>query len=162
MNRLLCFCSMVITICLFSCHKSIQTPQYPSFYGQWQYIGYEVGPGFHAPSPDSTVVLTLSTGNNYGTTLNGKQVMSGTFSIDTSSNRVYLKFNNITQPAGNTTSAVSGNLTFLYFNFSKIGQLTLFENNWTSSPGDTLYLIQSPTIPESTTNYFKRIQSALK
>jgi hypothetical protein len=150
-------CSLVALISLISCGKTAQTLSYPGYYGQWQYIGYSFI-GFSAPSADSTVILTLSPGNTYKATLNGMEKISGTFSIDSGSNGQTLTFSHITQPYGNMTTSMSGTTTYLYFNYSKVGQLTLFENNWIRTASDTLVLQQTFLAPEFTSNYFRRIQ----
>lgn len=158
MSRLLCCCCFVGITFLFACSKTVHTPSYPSYYGQWQYIGASFGPGFTTPSPDSVVILTLKSGNTYTVTLNGNSSLEGSFTMDSITYGVTLKFLNITQPYGNNTIATTNGPTFLFFNTAKIGQLTLFEENATSSPGDTLVLTSSPVTPEATNDLFRRIQ----
>jgi hypothetical protein len=158
MNSLLRYCCLVIGTGLFSCSKTIQTPSYPSYYGQWQFFGRSSGPWQVTPSPDSVVILTLKSGNTYQATLNGTLAMQGSFTIDSNANGVFLKFLNITEPFGTITSEESNGIYFLFFNTAKIGQLTLFQTNITNSPGDTLDLTSYPITPEFTSDYFKRIQ----
>jgi hypothetical protein len=78
--------------------------------------------------------------------------------MDTIGNAATLKFNNISQPFGNVKTTTSGTTRYFYFNYAKIGQLTLFENNLTMIHGDTLVLQQTPDAPEFYANYFKRIR----
>jgi hypothetical protein len=157
MKRQLHICCLLLSIALFSCSKTTQTPSYPSYYGKWQFIAWSFGPSYNIPSPDSVVLLTLKQGNTYTATLNGAISLQGSFTID-SSNGVTLKFLNINEPYGTNTIVVTNNTTFLFFNTAKIGQLTLFQNNLTSSPGDTLMLTSSPITPDPTYSWFKRIQ----
>lgn len=157
MNGLMRYCFIFIGVGLFSCSKTNQS-SYPSYYGQWQFIGTSSGPWQVTPSPDSIVILTLKPGNTYEATLNDSVAMQGSFTIDANANGVILKFLNITQPFGTNTSEVSGGIHFLFFNTTKIGQLTLFQTNITSSPGDTLNLTSYPITPEFTSDYFKRIR----
>jgi hypothetical protein len=158
MNSFLRFCFLIIITGLFSCNKNIQTPSYPSYYGQWQFIGTSSGPSYITPSPDSVVILILKPGNTYVATLNGNPGIYGSFTIDSSANFVTLTFLNITQPYGTNTSGESNGIYFLFFNTAKVGQLTLFQTNATNSPGDTLNLTSYPITPEFTSDYFKRIQ----
>jgi hypothetical protein len=154
MNRLILFCSCVL---LFSCKKNEQTPFYAGYYGRWQYIGYNFGPRNVVPSPDSIVILNLIPGNSYQTTLNGQTATRGTFSIDSGMNGTILTFNNITEPAGNNTEVMVGGITYFYFNYDKIGQLLLFQQNRPYFNGDSLILGQEFMAPESTTNYFRKL-----
>ncbi len=154
MNNLLRFCFLVFVTGLFSCSKTSQTA---SYYGRWQFIGTSAGPWSVTPSPDSVVILTLMPGNTYRTTLNGNLAIQGSFSIDSGANGVILNFLNITQPYGTNTSEESNGIYFLFFNTAKIGQLTLFQTNITSSPADTLDLTSYPLTPEFTADYFKRV-----
>ncbi len=158
MNSLLRYCCLVVGAGLLSCSKTGQTISYNSYYGQWQFIGTSSGPWQVTPSPDSVVILRLMPGNTYEATLNGTLAIQGSFTIDSSANRVTLDFVNITQPFGTNTSGESNGVYFLFFNTAKIGQLTLFQTNITSSPGDTLDLTSYPLTPEFTSDYFKRIQ----
>lgn len=157
MNVFLRFCCSIMAIGLFSCNKNIQTPSYPSYYGKWQFIGSYFGPIHITPSPDSVVILTLKPDNTYVATLNGNPGIHGAFTID-SSNFVILTFLNITQPFGTNTSGESNGVYFIGFNTAKVGQLTMFQTNATSSPGDSLNLTSYPITPEFTSEYFKRIQ----
>jgi hypothetical protein len=154
MNRLIVFC---LCILLFSCKKSEQTPYYTGYYGRWQYIGYNFAAINAVPSPDSVVVLNLMPGNSYQTTLNGQIATRGTFSIDSGMNGTVLTFNNITEPAGNNTMVTVGGITYFSFNYDKIGQLLLYEQNRPDFYGDSLILGQEFMAPESTTNYFRKL-----
>jgi len=154
MNRLILFCSCVL---LFSCKKNEQTPFYAGYYGRWQYIGYNFGPRNVVPSPDSLVILNLIPGNSYQTTLNGQTATRGTFSIDSGTNGTILTFNSITEPAGNNTQVMVGGITYFYFNYDKIGQLLLYQQNRPDFYGDSLILGQEFMAPESTTNYFRKL-----
>jgi len=158
MSRLLCCCCFVVMMVMFSCRKAVQVPSYPSYYGQWLFIQSSSGPGFTTPSPDSVVILTLKPGNTYTVTLNGNTSLQGSFTMDSVAYGVTLDFLNITQPYGTSTIVTTNGPTFLFFNTVKIGQLTLFQKNATSSPGDTLDLTSSPVTPEATNNLFRRIQ----
>jgi hypothetical protein len=155
--------SGVMAVLLFAfaaCHKSGQgtrsIPVSASYYGRWQWINSSFGPSTTYPS-GSIVVLDLEAGNQYQATLNGLVATSGTFGIDSSANGVVLQFNNINQPVGNNTSGQSGGVNFIAFNFLRIGQLILFQYNSTSTPGDTLSLLQYPITPEATISLFKRM-----
>ena len=158
MNRLLFF-SLLLLAGMISCKKDPEAVSYPaySYYGQWQWTRTIAGAYVTTPSPDSVIVMTLSTGNRYQVSLNGKSFELGTFQIDSSSNSVILQFNNITQPAGTTTRVTTGNMTELLFNYFRIGQFVLFQYNSTRSPGDTLQFIREPGTPEDPVSYFKRI-----
>jgi hypothetical protein len=158
MNNLLRYCCLIIGTGLFSCSKTIQTPSYSSYYGQWQFTSTVWGPFQQTTSSDSVVILRLMPGNTYVATLNGNLAKQGSFTIDSGTNGVILSFRNITQPFGANTSGESNGVHYIGFNTVKIGQLTLFQYNATSSPGDTLYLISYPLTPEATIDYFKRIQ----
>jgi hypothetical protein len=150
----------LLLLALAGCKKSdegtasISVPG--SYYGHWQWIGSSYGPAITYPT-SSFVVLNLEAGNQYQATLNGLVVTSGTFGIDSSANGVVLKFSNINEPAGNNTTGQVDGVNFIAFNFLKIGQLTLFQNNSTMALGDTLQLIQYPIIPEATVSLFKRM-----
>ena len=150
---------MILVSEISACKKEGLTPNYPAYYGQWEYIGSSWGPGFNPPAADSMVVLTLSSPNNYTTSLNGMIVRQGSFQVDSSSKFVILTFNNITQPYGSQTVVrTNTGLTYLYFNSAKTGQLTLYQHNYTASPADTLILSQGPVItPEALSNFFKRM-----
>jgi hypothetical protein len=143
MNRLIVFCVCMLLM-LFSCKKNEQAPDYAGYYGRWQYFGYNLAVGSIPPSPDSVVVLILIPGNTYQTTLNGMPVTRGTFSIDSGTNGTILTFNNITQPAGNDSIVV-------------VGQLTLFQHNHPIIYGDSLVLVQESIAYEYTSDYFKKI-----
>ncbi len=158
MRRLLVF-ALLLLMFISSCKKEGQLVLYPSYYGQWQYIGYRFGPGFIAASADSSVILTLIPPNSYLTSLNGYLSTQGTFRLDSSMDLVSLQFNNITQPYGSwTVVGTTSGVTFLYFNYSQIGQLTLFQFNYISAYGDTLEMLQGPVItPDPVYNFFKRI-----
>jgi hypothetical protein len=148
----------LVLAALLACNKSGQgtASVSGSYYGHWQWIGSSWGPTITYPT-GSIIVLDLEAGNQYQATLNGLVVTSGTFGIDSSANGVVLRFNNIDQPAGNDTIGQSDGVNFIAFNFVKIGQLTLFQDNATSTPGDTLYLLQYPIDPAATMSLFKRI-----
>ncbi len=148
MNNVVRYACLVIVMGLFSCSKTEQAPLNSSFYGQWQFIGTSSGPWQITPSPDSVVILRLIPGNTYEARLNGVLAIQGSFTIDSSANRVNLDFVNITQPFGTNTSGQSNGVYYLFFNTAKIGQLTLFQTNITSSPGDTLDLTSYPLTPE--------------
>jgi hypothetical protein len=156
----LCLCALVSLILSFSaCKKSEAPPLYPDYYGNWQYIGTNDGrPLFISPSPDSTVVLSLNPPNLYSVWLNGVLAKSGSFQLDSGLGMITLQFNNLTQPYGSQTSVSTGGVTFLFYNYIQVGQLTLFQIDYTNAPGDTLNLLQGPVIsPEAATNSFKRL-----
>jgi hypothetical protein len=155
MNRLIVFCSCVL---LFSCKKSEQAAAYAGYYGHWQFIASGFGgPVNTAPSPDSVVVLNLIQNNTYQISLNGQSTSQGTFSIDSGTNGTILTFNNITQPVGTDTVVVAGNLSYFFYNFIRIGQLTLFQYDRPFLQGDSLVLTQESTGFEYTTDYFRKI-----
>ena len=89
--------------------------------------------------------------------MNGNITIQGSFTIETNSNFLTLKFLNIDQPYGNNTSGSSNGINYVSFNTAKIGQLVLFQENSTSAPGDILSLLSYPITPEATTNIFKRL-----
>jgi len=157
--RLSVYALTALLFCFSACKKSGATPFYPSYYGNWQYIGTNDGrPVFIPPSPDSTVILSLNPPNLYSVWLNGALVKSGYFQMDSGNGMIALQFNNITQPYGNQTSVMTGGVTYFGYNYIQAGQLTIFQVNYTNSPGDTLQLLQGPLVsPEATTNSFKRL-----
>jgi len=104
------------------------------------------------------VFLNLKPDNSYIVTFDGRFFLEGSFKIDSNANGTGLEFLNINKPYGDTTSVVSNGVTFLYFNTTNIGQLTLFQNNAASLFNDTLDLVSSPITPFATVNEFKRIQ----
>ena len=124
--------------------------------GQWQWIS-TWGVNRTLALADSPVVLTLNPDNSYSVTLNRQISLQGTFSTDSSANWTNIKFNNITEPAGDTTSVTIGNITELYFNYSQIGRLVIFQNGEISISGDTLTLLRTPITPETPVSLFKRI-----
>jgi hypothetical protein len=142
-------------LALFACKKGAPVPG--SYIGHWQWISSSSGPRTTTPSSDSVVILNLETVNQYQAILNGQIVTTGTFQLNSSSNGPLLQFNNINQPAGNHTSGSVGGVNFIAFNFLRIGQLTLFQYNSTSTPGDTLTLVQSPITPGAAVSFFKRM-----
>jgi hypothetical protein len=145
----------------FSCQKQTTDPNAMTatgYYGNWQYLGYNWGPGFKPTYPDSTVVLAMDSGNNYRLTLNGQLVTQGTFEVDSSSPAPIVHFINITKPYGSDTSTTSGGLHYFFWNFVSAGGLTLFQYNWAQLPTDTLSMMQCCVLtPEVTTNYFRRL-----
>jgi hypothetical protein len=155
--RHLLFIFVLLSIAFGSCKKTIQAPSYPSFNGQWLWIGTGGGVYLMKPSSDSLIILTLGSENNYTTTLNGQLVLQGTFTIDSGSNTLNLIFDNITHPFGNNNSGIIGGAGYVNFNYFKIGQFTLYQVNQTHTPGDTLYLLRSPITPESPVSYFKKL-----
>jgi hypothetical protein len=159
MNRLL-YVTLVLTAGLFSCTKTDQTatPESSPNNGQWLWTGTYSGLFSTVSLVDSPVVLSLNSGNNYNVTLNGRVSLHGTYSTDTSAGWNLLKFDNIDEPAGNTTSVTSGNVTYLYFNYAQIGRMTLFQNNSVSLSitGDTLTILRYPITPETPISIFVR------
>jgi|HubBroStandDraft_6_1064221.scaffolds.fasta_scaffold531791_1 hypothetical protein len=125
--------------------------------GQWKWIGTIRGIYFPDPITDSPIVLRLAADNTYSVTLNGQLSMQGTYSTDSSTFWNNIIFNNIIQPAGDTISVTTGNITRLYFNYSQIGGLTIFRNNEISVSGDTLTLLRTPITPETPVSLFIRI-----
>jgi hypothetical protein len=155
MKPLIVICSFVL---LFSCKKSEQAPSYAGYYGHWQFISFGFGgPVNSTPSPDSVVQLILIPGNTYQITLNGLAVTRGSFSMNPGTNGTVLTFNNITQPAGTDTVVVAGNLSYFFYNFIRVGQLTLFQHDHPFLQGDSLVLTQESTGFEYTTDYFRKI-----
>lgn len=156
MNRLLFF-TLSLLLVLFACKKSGPSNTPAAFYGHWQWTGSVFGPRTITPSPDSTVVLELKAGNLYEVTLNGQLATKGSFQIDSSSKGMVLQFDNVIQPVGNNTTGSSGGVNYIAFNYVQIAQLTLFQFNATSSPGNVLQLVQYPITPVATVSSFKRI-----
>jgi hypothetical protein len=156
MKRLL-FIVPILFIALVSCTKNETTLQNSPYDGQWRWIGTSIGPFSTFPPIDSPVVLTMSPGNFYKVTLNGALSIQGTFAADSNAYWTTLKFNNITQPFGDTTSETSGNITEVYFNYSNIGRLVIFQNNRASIAGDTLTLVRYPITPETPVSSFIRM-----
>jgi hypothetical protein len=155
MKLLIVFCSCIL---LFCCKKNEQAPYYAGYYGHWQFIGYGFGgPVNNTPSPDSVVLLILIPGNTYQITLNGLAVTRRSFSINPGTNGTVLTFNNITQLAGTDTVVVAGNLSYFFYNFIRIGKLTLFQYDHPFLQGDSLVLTQESTGFEYATDYFRKI-----
>jgi hypothetical protein len=172
MNRLFAG-FFLLTVYLFSCTKSepvvsinpggindskSNTGQQKKgqYDGQWQWISTE-GVSRTPALADSPVVLTLNPDNSYKVTLNGQLSLQGTFSPDSSTYWTNIKFNNITEPAGDTSSVTVGDITELYFNYSQVGRLVIFQNGEISISGDTLTLLRTPITPETPVSLFKRI-----
>ncbi len=153
--------ALVLLTGVFSCTKTenTSTPRSSPNDGQWLWVGTTSGIFSTAPLVDSPVLLSLNTGNNYNVTLKGQVSLEGTYSTDTSGGWNLIKFNNINEPAGNTTSVTSGNITYLYFNYAHVGRLTLFQNNSMSLSitGDTLTLLRYPITPETPVSTFVRL-----
>ncbi|HXB29236.1 MAG TPA: hypothetical protein VNW49_05425 [Puia sp.] len=164
----------LISVSLFSCSKSepaesinpggindskSNTGQQnkAKYDGQWQWIGTSSGLFSTIPLADSQVVLTLNPDSTYDVTLNGQFSLQGTFSSDSSAYWANIKFNNITEPAGDTTSVTVGNITELYFNYSQVGRLVIYQNDEMTISGDTLTLLRTPITPETPVSLFKRI-----
>ena len=124
--------------------------------GQWQWIS-TWGVSRTLALADSPVVLTLNPDSTYKVTLSGQLSLQGTFSTDSSAYWTNIKFKNITEPAGDTTSVTIGNITELYFNYSQVGRLWIFQNGEISISGDTLTLLRTPITPETPVSLFKRI-----
>ena len=129
--------------------------------GQWQWIGTSSGLFRTIPLADSPVVLTLNPDSSYRVTLNSQLSLQGTFSSDSSTFWNNITFNNITEPAGDTTSVTIGNVTELYFNYSQIGRLVIYQNDELSISGDTLTLLRTPITPETPVSLFKRIGNCI-
>ncbi len=125
--------------------------------GQWQWIGTSSGLFRTSPIIDSPVVLSLETNNSYNVTLAGLLSLEGTYLTDSSTFWNNIKFNNITQPFGDTTSVTFGNITEVFFNYSQIGRLVIYQNDELSISGDTLTLLRTPITPETPVILFKRI-----
>ena len=125
--------------------------------GQWKWIGTSSGLFNTIPLVDSAVVLTLNSDSSYNVTLIGQISLKGTFSTDSSTFWNNIKFNNITQPFGDTTSVTVGNITEIYFNYSQIGRLVIYQNDEMTISGDTLTLLRYPITPETPVSLFKRI-----
>jgi hypothetical protein len=146
--------AMILLIGLIACKKNAQTSPYAAFYGQWQWIGSYWGPAFTPPPADTLIILTLNPPNLYEVSLNGVLSTQGTFQI----NKEGFQFNNMTQPFSNQTIFIaSSGETFIIFNHSQTGPLTLFQYNWYNSPADTLLLTQQSPSAELSTNIFKRL-----
>ncbi len=174
MNRLL-VSFLLLSVYLVSCTKSESTvtlnPGGPNnaksnvgnsgneqpYNGQWQWIGTSSGLFSTSASVDSAIVLSLETDSSYNVTIDGQLLLQGTYSTDSSAFWNNIKFNNITQPAGDTTSVTVGNITYLYFNYFQIGRLVIYENDEISISGDTLTLLRTPITPETPVSLFKRI-----
>lgn len=127
--------------------------------GQWQWIGTSSGLFDRIPIIDSPVVLSLETDNSYNVTLAWQVSLQGTYSTDSSTFWNNIKFNNITQPFGDTTSVTIGNMTEAYFNYSQIGRLVIYQNDEMTISGDTLTLLRFPITPETPVSLFKRISN---
>jgi hypothetical protein len=136
---------------------TVQTGYELVYDGHWKWLGTIRGIYFPDPITDSPIVLSLAADNSYSVTLNGQLAMQGTYSIDSSTFWNNIIFNNIVQPAGDTISITTGNITRLCFNYSEIGRLTIFRNNEISVSGDTLTLLRTPITPETPVSLFKRI-----
>ncbi len=170
MNRLFA-AVFLLSVSLFSCSKSEPsvttnpgglnklTGQQDNgqFGGQWQWIGTSSGLFNTIPLADSPVVLTLNPDSSYEVTLSGKVSLQGSFSTDSSAFWNNITFNNITEPAGDTTSVTIGNVTELYFNYSQIGRLVIYQNDEMTISGDTLTLLRTPITPETPVTLFKRV-----
>lgn len=127
--------------------------------GQWKWIGTTSGLFNTIPLVDSAVVLTLNSDSSYNVTLVGQISLQGTFSTDSSTFWNDIKFNNITKPYGDTTSVTVGNITEIYFNYSQIGRLIIYQNDEMTISGDTLTLLRFPITPETPVSLFKRISN---
>ena len=173
MGRLL-VCFLFLSVYLVSCTKSepavLINPGGPNnvksnagrsgneiYNGQWQWISTSSGLSSTNAAVDSPVVLSLETDSSYNITLAGLLSLQGTYSTDSSVFWNNIKFNNITQPSGDTTSVTVGNITYLYFNYSQIGRLVIYQNNEMTISGDTLTLLRTPITPETPVSLFKRI-----
>jgi hypothetical protein len=129
------------------------------YHGQWRWIGTSSGLFSTIPMNDSPVVLSLEPDNSYNVTLGGQLSLQGTYTTDSSTYWNNIKFNNITEPAGDTTSVTIGNITELYFNYSQIGRMVIYQNDEISISGDTLTLLRTPITPETPVSLFKRISN---
>jgi hypothetical protein len=156
MNRLLA-ASFILLFGLISCKKTTQAPPDPPYFGQWLWIGTSSGFFTTDPSKDTAVVLSLGQANLYKITLDGQLSLEGIFATDSSDHWRTLQFSNISQPAGDTTSRTSGNITYLYFNFAKVGRMTIFQNNVIIVSGDTLTMLRNPITPETPVSTFVRV-----
>jgi hypothetical protein len=172
MNRLPAIL-LFLSVALFSCTKSepaaLINPGGPNksnavqqgtgqlYNGQWQWIGTSSGLLSTSPIIDSPVVLSFETDNSYNVKLAGQLSFQGTYLTDSSTFWNNIKFNNITQPFGDTTSVTVGNITEAYFNYSQIGRLVIYQNDEISISGDTLTLLRYPITPETPVSLFKRI-----
>jgi hypothetical protein len=125
--------------------------------GQWMWIGTSSGLFNTIPLVDSAVVLTLESDGSYNVTLIGQISLQGTFSTDSSTFWNNIKFNNITKPFGDTTSVTVGNITEVFFNYSQIGRLIIYQNDEITISGDTLTLLRTPITPETPVSLFIRI-----
>lgn len=124
---------------------------------QWLWTGTTSGLFSTVALADSPVVLTLNSGNEYNVSLNGQESLQGTYSIDSSAGWSEIEFGNINEPAGTKTIVTSGNVTYLFFNYSQIGRLTLYQNNSMSISGDTLTMLRYPITPETPVSTYVRI-----
>ena len=172
MNRLFAI-FFLLSVSLISCTKSepavLINPGGPNksnadqlnngqlYDGQWKWIGTSSGLFNTIPLVDSAVVLTLNSDSSYYVTLIGQISLQGTFSTDSSTFWNNINFKNITQPFGDTTSVTVGNMTEVYFNYSQIGRLVIYQNDEISISGDTLTLLRTPITPETPVSLFKRI-----
>jgi hypothetical protein len=125
--------------------------------GQWQWIGTASGLFRTSPIINSPVVLSLETDNSYNVTLAGQLSLNGTYLTDSSTFWNNIKFINITQPFGDTTSVTIGNMTEAFFNYSQIGRFVIYQNDEMLISGDTLTLLRTPITPETPISLFKRI-----
>jgi len=173
MNRLIVsflFLSVYLVSCTKSEHPVLVNPGGPNgeksngdqsgneqpYNGQWQWIGTSSGLFSTIPLVDSPIVLTLNPDSSYKVTLNGQNSLQGTFSTDSSTFWNNIKFINITQPFGDTTSVTIGNITEVFFNYSQIGLLVIYQNDEIRISGDTLTLLRTPITPETPVSLFKR------
>lgn len=125
--------------------------------GQWQWIGTSSGLFNSIPLADSPVVLTLNPDSSYIVMLSGQLALQGTFSTDSSIYWANIKFNNIIQPYGDTTSVTIGNTIEAFFNYSQVGRLVIYQNDEITISGDTLTLLRFPITPETPVSLFKRM-----
>jgi hypothetical protein len=160
MSRLLVY-FLILSVYLVSCTKSEpgQSGNEQSYNGQWQWISTSRGPSNTSPVVDSPVILSLEPDNSYHVTLSGLLTLRGTFTTDSSTFWNNIKFNDITLPAGDTTTVTRGNITEVYFNYSQIGRLVIFQNDEMTISGDTLTLLRTPITPETPVSLFKRISN---
>jgi hypothetical protein len=92
--------------CFAACKKSEVAHNYPSYNGNWEFLGMEGPLGFQPSSSDTTIILTLGAPNSYMVSLNGSSRLQGTFQVDSASDEVILAFSNITQPYGSTITGL--------------------------------------------------------
>jgi hypothetical protein len=150
------FAVWILISCFAACKKSDVAHIYPSYYGNWKFLGMEGPLGYTPSSPDTTIILALGAPSSYAVSLNGFPRLGGTFQVDSASGSGILAFSNITQPYGSMVTG-SGQAND-NDNFAVIGQLTLFQNNTTQTLGDTLILVQSPAFGFATQgSFFKRL-----